>query len=74
MDSKRWFEEHLKRGWRRAGVLGRGERRIVTVVDRYISISGARNRKRLVVREGWREKHADWDSNGERAKDTHTFC
>ena len=31
MDSKRWFEEHLKRGWRREGVLGRGERRIVTL-------------------------------------------
>lgn len=31
MDSKRWFEEHLKRGWRREGVLGSGERRIVTL-------------------------------------------
>ena len=32
MASKRWFEEHLKRGCRREGVLGRGDRRIVTVV------------------------------------------
>lgn len=32
MASKRWFDEHLKRGCRREGVLGRGERRMVTVL------------------------------------------
>lgn len=32
MASKRWFDEHLNRGCLRAGVLGRGERRIVTFV------------------------------------------
>lgn len=50
MASKRWFEEHLKRGCRREGVLGRGDRRIVTVV---LSV------RVLVVAEGragWMEK------------------